>query len=93
MLDSHDGAGFNVTWAHPKYSNVIATCGQDSKIKVWQESAQKKWEVIFEDEIDSAVNCIAFASWEYGLTLAAGSASGFLHLYSCNSLGDSPSWK
>jgi WD40 repeat protein len=43
--------------------------------------------------MDSVVNCIAFSPWEYGLTLAAGTASGYLHIFRCSSLGDSPQWK
>ena len=88
-----------MTWAHPKYSNIIATCGKDSKIKVWQETSGKnqKWDIIYEDELHSFVNCIAWAPWEYGLILAAGSASGKVHLYtkSVSNSGDNTSvqWK
>lgn len=39
------------------------------------------------------VNCIAFSPWEYGLILAAGTATGYLHLFTHVSLGDSSSWK
>ena len=89
---SHDGVGLNVTWAHPKYNNIIATSGQDNKIKIWKESSEKKWEIIFEETMESVVNCIAFSPWEYGLTLAAGTASGLLYIITFSFHGDSLTW-
>jgi hypothetical protein len=56
------------------------------KIKVWKESSEKNWEVIFEDII---LILIAFSPWEYGLILAAGTATGYLHLFTHISIGDS----
>jgi protein transport protein SEC13 len=83
---SHEGPGQQVAWAHPKYENVIATAGQDKKIKVWQEGAgstkgSTKWDLIYEEILDSRVNCIAWAPWEYGMILATGTATGVLHIF------------
>lgn len=36
---------------------------------------------MFEFDLDSSVNCIAWAPWEYGLILAAGTAEGRLCLF------------
>ena len=31
------GPCWQVTWAHPKYESVIATCGYDRTVKIWKE--------------------------------------------------------
>ena len=72
---AHDGPIWQVSWAHPKYENVIATCGYDRRICIWKEQ-QGQWSKAHEVTADHAINCIAWAPWEYGLILAAGSADG-----------------
>lgn len=62
-----------MSWAHPKYESVIATCGYDKFVRVWRRE-----ERIYEQNLGSSVNCIAWAPWEYGLILAAGTADGRL---------------
>jgi protein transport protein SEC13 len=71
-----------VSWAHPKFENVIATCGYDKRILLWKEVQQQKWQNIWEVEAASSVNSIAWAPWEYGPILAAGSADGHIHIIS-----------
>ena len=42
-------------------------------------NANNNWEnLVFELDLGSSVNCIAWAPWEYGLILAAGTAEGKL---------------
>jgi protein transport protein SEC13 len=73
-----------VTWAHPKYGNLIATAGQDGFIKIWSEvqasGGTTEWRHSHEVDLKSAVQCISWAPWEYGLVLAAGTADGNIHL-------------
>lgn len=68
---------WQVSWAHPKYESVVATCGYDNKVKVWKRDPNGNWENnVFQYTLNSSVNCIAWAPWEYGLILAAGTAEG-----------------
>jgi protein transport protein SEC13 len=71
-----------VTWAHPKYESVIATCGYDRQIKIWKEVNYNQWKCIYKVETQASVNTIQFAPWEYGLYLAAGVADGKVHIIS-----------
>lgn len=64
------------TWAHPKYENVIATCGYDRLVKIWREVNYNQWKCVYRYEAQASINSIQFASWEYGLVLAAGVADG-----------------
>jgi protein transport protein SEC13 len=69
-----------VQWAHPKYENLIATCGYDKKIKIWKEVKPQSWDIVYEFEAEASVGAISWAPWEYGLVLAAGSADGKIHI-------------
>jgi len=62
---------------------MIASCGYDNKVKVWRRDQQGNWENnVYEQEFSESVNCIAWAPWEYGLILAAGTAAGRIHIFS-----------
>ncbi len=36
IFQAHEGPAWAVAWAHPKYENVLATCGYDNKVKLWK---------------------------------------------------------
>lgn len=69
-----------MSWAHPKYESVIATCGYDKKVAIWKEVRPQEWDRVFSFEANASVNCVSWAPWEYGLILAAGSADGKIHI-------------
>ena len=75
-LNSHSGPCYEAKWAHPKFENVIATCGFDKKINIWKEVRLGQWDRVFSFEAKVAVNTVAWAPWEYGLVLAAGVSDG-----------------
>jgi protein transport protein SEC13 len=72
---AHEGPVWSLAWAHPKYENVIATCGFDRYVRIWKEHSGQ-WHKVFEVELFSSVNVVAWAPWEYGLILAAGTTEG-----------------
>ena len=74
------GPAYSIAWAHPKYGNVLATCGYDHSVKVWQESTPNNWKLAHEENLGAPVHSLAWAPWEYGLILAAGSEDGSLVL-------------
>lgn len=78
-INSHVGPCWQVSWAHPKYENLLATCGYDKKIKIWKEIKAQSWDVVYEFEAAASVGSISWAPWEYGLVLLAGSADGTIH--------------
>ena len=43
-------------WAHPKYENLIATCGYDKKIKIWKEVKAQSWDIVYEFEAEASVH-------------------------------------
>jgi protein transport protein SEC13 len=39
VLRGHDGPVWQVAWAHPKFGNVLASCGYDGKVVLWRDNA------------------------------------------------------
>ena len=82
LFNAHNGPAWQVAWAHPKYESVIATCGYDNHVKVFRRDNNGNWEnCVFSQDLKSSVNCIAWAPWEYGLILAAGTAEGKIFIF------------
>jgi protein transport protein SEC13 len=85
---SHEGPVWQVTWAHPKFGNLIASSSYDRKVFVWKETANNAWTKIYEyDKHESSgiihviisyllskVNSISWAPHEFGLSLACASS-------------------
>ncbi len=47
----HNGPVWQLSWAHPKYGNILASCGFDKKVSVWKETKPGEWnEVISHSE-------------------------------------------
>lgn len=89
-FQAHEGPAWQVAWAHPKYESVLASCGYDNKVKIWRRDQTGNWEnLIYSEHLGSSVNCIAWAPWEYGLILAAGTAEGRVFIFSRNATDNS----
>ena len=70
----HNGPVWSISWAHPRYGNILASCSFDRKVCVWKETKANEWaEVTSHEEHQGSVNTIAWAPWECGLVLAAAS--------------------
>lgn len=50
VLNGHDGPVWQVTWAHPMFGSLIASCGYDRKVIIWKErdDAKNNWYPVFE---------------------------------------------
>ncbi|KAL3893300.1 MAG: hypothetical protein SGARI_008253 [Bacillariaceae sp.] len=76
-----------LSWGHPEYGSLIATCGTDHEAKVWEErtsssSAASRWTAKAQlTDARKAVSCVEFAPRHWGLKLATGSADGFVRIY------------
>ncbi|CAH7671141.1 COPII-coated vesicle component Sec13 [Phakopsora pachyrhizi] len=100
-LKGHDGPVWQISWAHPKFGSILASCSYDGKVVVWRETTNgtstnnqrqptTSWEKIKEHTLHSAsVNSIAWAPHEYGPILACASSDGRVSVLSFN---DDGSW-
>lgn len=83
LLKGHEGPVWKVSWAHPKFGNLIATCGYDMKVIVWKETAPGQWQIAYLDNSHTAsVNAVEFAPHDYGLRLACASSDGTVSVLS-----------
>jgi protein transport protein SEC13 len=74
--DSHEGAVWCVSWAHPKYGTILASCSYDARILIWREQ-NGQWQRIYEFSNHTAsVNLVAWSPPETGCHLAAASSDG-----------------
>lgn len=75
-LENHPGEVLCLSWSHPKYGSLLASCGSDRKIIIWREQSIRLWQTIYDYTDSVAVNCVSFAPWELGLKLLAGMDDG-----------------
>ncbi|KAF7637729.1 hypothetical protein Mgra_00002704 [Meloidogyne graminicola] len=69
-LTGHDGPVWQVSWAPPKFDNVLASCSHDRKAIIWRE-VNGKWQKSYEyNQHEASINSISWAYAEYGLTFA-----------------------
>ena len=43
QLVGHDGPVWQVTWAHPKFGSLLASCSLDQKVIIWKEAQEAQW--------------------------------------------------
>ena len=76
-LTGHDGPVWQVSWAHPKFGVILASCSYDGSVIVHKEQPQNVWTKLFENRVhESSVNSISWAPHEMGLILACASSDG-----------------
>lgn len=80
-LKGHEGPVWEVSWAHPKFGTILASCSYDHKIIIWKEG-QQGWQIVYNSESahTSSVNSIAWAPHDFGLALVAGSSDGSISI-------------
>ncbi|GJR22333.1 transport protein Sec13 homolog B-like protein [Tanacetum coccineum] len=87
-LTGKNGPVWQVTWAHPKFGSLLASCAYDGTVIIWKEGSLSDWSHahIFNDH-KSSVNSIAWAPHELGLCLACGSSDGNISVHTARSDG------
>lgn len=81
-LTGHQGPVWKVSWSHPKFGSLLASCSYDGRVIIWKENSENEWIQfhVFDDH-KSSVNSIAWAPYEVGLSLACGSSDGSISIY------------
>ncbi|CAF0876438.1 unnamed protein product [Didymodactylos carnosus] len=92
-LKGHEGPVWQLSWSHPMYGSLLASCSYDKKVIIWKETSSSTlptpqsssggshFQIIHEyDRHTSSVNTVAWAPYEYGLMLACGSSDGSISI-------------
>ncbi|XP_055906637.1 protein SEC13 homolog [Eupeodes corollae] len=82
-LMGHRGPVWEVSWAHPKFGNVLASCSYDRKVIVWKKTGSA-WRKSYEYSSESSINSISWAPHEYGMVLACASSDGSISFLNFN---------
>ncbi|CAJ0581157.1 unnamed protein product, partial [Mesorhabditis spiculigera] len=87
-IGEHPGAQiWCISWAHPRFGQMLASAGHDCKLIIWKrdELFGGGWKKEYEyTGHQASVHTVAFAPYAYGLKLVAGSMDGFLSVHSYN---------
>ncbi|KAL6750467.1 COP-II coat subunit [Haematococcus lacustris] len=78
-LRGHEGPVWQVSWAHPKFGSLLASCSFDHRIIVWKEGPDSQWQQVYISPgtlHTASVNSVCWAPHEHGLVLAAASSDG-----------------
>lgn len=77
-LQGHEGPVWQVSWAHPKFGVILASCSFDGSVLIHREMSPRDWSVLHAARQlhESSINGIAFAPHEFGLMAAAASSDG-----------------
>lgn len=78
-MKGHEGPVWKVSWAHPKFGSLLASCSYDMKVIVWKEMppSSTQWQMAYVDTSHSAsVNDAEFCPYEHGLRLGCASSDG-----------------
>jgi protein transport protein SEC13 len=77
-LQGHEGPVWQVSWAHPKFGVMLASCSFDGSVLIHQQGSNGQWTLLHAARRlhESSINGVAFCPHEYGLMLAAASSDG-----------------
>lgn len=91
-LRGHNGPVWQVSWAHPKFGIILATCSYDGKVLIWKEE-NNQWSIINEHKVHNAsVNSISWSPPEYGALLLCTSSDGKCSILEFNADGSTKSF-
>jgi nucleoporin SEH1 len=91
ILNAHNDSIWRLSWAHPEFGQLIASCSQDKFVHIWEEqenlSAKSKtdrrwWQK--KTQLTDSKECVRdvkFAPRHLGLKIASASADGFVRIY------------
>ncbi|TGZ84120.1 transport protein SEC13 [Ascodesmis nigricans] len=88
-LRGHDGPVWQVSWAHPKFGNILASASYDGKVLIWREQQGQFVKLAEHANHHASVNAVHWAPHELGAILAAASSDGKV---SVMELKDDGSW-
>ena len=76
-ISAHIGPIFKLSWSHPTFGPILATCGFDKKINIFRIEQNNKLEKIYEhDKHNNCINTLKFSPSSNNLLLISGDLNG-----------------
>jgi nucleoporin SEH1 len=87
--NAHQAAIWRLSWAHPEFGQLIASCSHDTSVHIWEEQEsvtirdkERRWQKKAQlSDSKCSVRDVKFAPRHLGLKLATASADGFVRIY------------
>jgi protein transport protein SEC13 len=89
-LTGHTGPIYQLSWSHPKYGPVLASCSFDTSVRIYREVRTTEWTLVkaLPNLHTSSINSVHFAPHEYGLHVACASSDGRVSILSHDTTND-----
>ena len=76
-ISAHIGPIFNLSWSHPTFGPILATCGFDKKINLFQIDQNNKLVKLYEhNKHNNCINTLKFSPSSNDLLLISGDLNG-----------------
>jgi WD40 repeat protein len=76
-IQAHTGPIYKVAWSHPNFGQILASCGFDKKVNLFQMNQDNNLEIIYEHEKhDNCINTLKFSPSSNNLLLISGDLNG-----------------
>lgn len=93
---AHDAPIIRLQWANPEFGTILASCGLDKSINIWQER-KEDGKILWNSrtkipEISDIVQDISFSPKVFGLKLAAVTINGKLKIFELTDYLNNLNW-
>jgi nucleoporin SEH1 len=92
QFQAHRGSVTHLSWSHAEFGSLVATCGSDYDVKVWEERGQHWVTRTNLTDARKPVTRVEFAPRHLGLQLATTSADGTCRIYEAFDLQNLSQW-
>ena len=76
-ISAHIGPIFKLSWSHPSFGPILASCGFDKKVNLYKINPQYKLEKIYEhDKHNNCITALKFSPSSNNLLLISGDLNG-----------------
>lgn len=101
---THQDSIWRVSWSHPEFGQLIASCSEDRTVCIWEEqesvanssidTSKERWikKATLQDS-KRAVNDVKFAPRHLGLKVATASADGLVRIYEATDIFSLTFWQ
>lgn len=97
---AHSDSIWRLSWAHPEFGQVIASCSEDCSVRIWEEqesghdSTQGRWlkKAQIGNNRSKSINDVKFCHHNLGLKIATASADGYVRVYQAKDIFDLREW-
>jgi len=102
-IRAHTNSIWRLSWSHPEFGQLIASCSEDTTVCVWEEqesittgnrvNADRWLKKVTLTESKKAVNDVKFSPRHLGLRLATASADGSIRIYEATDIFSLSYWQ